>query len=286
MSVAAAGRHHRCHALHTQAHHGSRPRPRGADRLRVGDDALRRLVTIPISHFCEKARWALERAGLEYVEERHVQGVHRFASRRAGGDGTLPVLVSDEGTFTQSEVIVRYADQHLPPGQRLFTGDPEVEALCRWLDDGLGPDARRLIYAHMLPRKRLMLPYNNQGVPAWEARALAALYPVAVRWARRELQIRSPEEDRSRVFAAFDAIAERLADGRRHLTGDCFTAADLTFACLAAAVIVPPGYGVALPQPDELPEPVRRDVEAFRAHPAGAYALSLFATRRGAAAGA
>ena len=30
------------------------------------------LITIPISHFCEKARWALERAGLPYREERHV----------------------------------------------------------------------------------------------------------------------------------------------------------------------------------------------------------------------
>ena len=29
-----------------------------------------RLVTIPISHFCEKARWALDRAGVDYVEQR------------------------------------------------------------------------------------------------------------------------------------------------------------------------------------------------------------------------
>jgi len=27
---------------------------------------MRRLLTIPISHFCEKARWALERAGLVF----------------------------------------------------------------------------------------------------------------------------------------------------------------------------------------------------------------------------
>ena len=212
--------------------------------------------------------------------------MHQFASRRAGGRGTLPVLVTDEGIFAESEWIVRYADRHLPPERRLFTGDPEVEQLCRWLDGGLGPDARRLIYAHMLPRKALMLPYNNQGVPAWEARALTALYPLAQRWARRELQITTLDDDRPRVFAAFDAIAERLADGRRHLTGDRFTAADLTFACLAAAVIVPPNYGVTLPQPHELPDPVKNDVEAFRAHPAGAYALSLFATRPVAAAGA
>jgi glutathione S-transferase len=103
------------------------------------------LVTIPISHYCEKARWALERAGLDYVEERHVQGINRLASRRAGGGGTLPVLVTGHGVFADSEWIVRYADLHLPPEERLFTGDPEVEELSRWLDGGLGPDGRRLM---------------------------------------------------------------------------------------------------------------------------------------------
>jgi glutaredoxin len=58
-----------------------------------------RLVTIPISHYCEKARWALERAGLEYREERHVQGVHQLAARRAGGGITVPVLVTPEGAI-------------------------------------------------------------------------------------------------------------------------------------------------------------------------------------------
>ena len=80
------------------------------------DDALRRLVTIPISHFCEKARWALDRAGLAYVEEAHVQGLHQLAARRAGGGPSVPVLVTDEGVFAQSEWIIRYADAHLPRG--------------------------------------------------------------------------------------------------------------------------------------------------------------------------
>ena len=207
--------------------------------------------------------------------------MHQFAARRAGGGTTVPVLVTDEGVFAQSEWIVRYADAHLEPELRLFTGE-ETE-LCRWLDAGLGPDSRRLIYTHMLPRKRLMLPYNNQGVPRWEARALSALYPVATRWARRELSLTSTD-DVPLVFNAFDAIAARLADGRRHLCGDRFTAADLTFASLAAAVVLPPEYGVELPQ--DLPEPVARDVRAFREHPAGAYALKLFRELRRSPAGA
>ena len=45
-------------------------------------------------------------------------------------------------------------------------------------------------------------------------------------------------------------------------------------------MVVPPEYGVTLPQPDELPEHIARDVRGFREHPAGAYALELFRTER------
>ena len=38
-----------------------------------------RLVTIGISHFCEKARWGLEWTGVRYVEEAHAPGMHFLA---------------------------------------------------------------------------------------------------------------------------------------------------------------------------------------------------------------
>ena len=249
---------------------------------------MRRLLTIPISHFCEKARWALDRAGLDYREEPHVQGVNRIVSRRAGGHGTLPVLLCEAGVLAESEDILRFTDRHVPAERRLFPDDaPEVTPLCRELDAGLGPDGRRMIYAHMLPRKQLMLRYNDAGVPAWEDRMMRALFPVAARWGARELGVRPDtlERDRPRVRAAFDAIAERLADGRPYLCGERFTAADLTFAALAAALVLPPGYGTRLPLLGELPEPVAREVLAFREHPAGAFALRMFATERRPAAG-
>ena len=115
---------------------------------------------------------------------------------------------------------------------------------------------------------------------------MRTLWPVVARWGARELEVRDDtlEQDRPRVLAAFDGIAERLHDGRPYLFGERFTAADLTFAALAAAVVVPPEYGTPLPQPDVLPEPVARDVAAFRAHPAGAFALRMFRDHRRAEA--
>jgi glutathione S-transferase len=252
----------------------------------VNESATRRLITIPISHFCEKARWALERAGLPYTEERHIQGVHIRVARRAGGGDTVPVLIAPEGVYPESEQILAYADRSLPGELRLFPEDPEqraeVESVSRWLDEGLGPDGRRLMYAHMLGQRRLMQKVNFQGVPAWERLAMSALWPAAVRIGKRELSITptSPEEDEASVWRAFDAIAERLADGRPYLCGDRFTAADLTFAALSAAVVVPPEYGVALPQPEVLPTSISQPVRAFRTHPAGEFALRLFREER------
>ena len=75
-------------------------------------------------------------------------------------------------------------------------------------------------------------------------------------------------------------VAERLEDGRPYLCGERFTAADLTFASLAASVVLPREYGVRLPDPAELPEPTARAVREFRAHPAGEYALELFREQR------
>ena len=246
---------------------------------------MRRLITIPISHYCEKARWALERAGLSYTEERHVQGMHRIVARRAGGGSTVPVLVTPDGVLGESEQILLYADESLPEEERLFPAEPalrnDVEAFSRWLDEGLGPDGRRVMYALMFEQRRLMLKVNCQGVPPWERRTMTAIWPLGVRWGKRELGIgpTTLETDEPRVWHAFDVVAERLSDGRPYLCGERFTAADLTFAALSASVLVPPQYGVALPQPEILPAHIADRVRAFRAHPAGEYALKLFRER-------
>jgi glutathione S-transferase len=249
-----------------------------------------RLVTIPISHYCEKARWALDRERVSYREERHVQGIHRLAARRAGGGATVPVLVTPEGVIGESEQILAWVDARTPADRRLFPAEcgarREVESLCRRFDHELGPKGRRLMYVHMLARPDVALSYNNQGVPRWEERAIRAGWPLARRFVERELGIGAgtAAADETAVFQELDFVAELLADGRAHLCGECFGAADLTFAAMAASIVIPPVYGVALPQPDVLPPDMAELVNRARAHPAGRYALALFAEHRRAPA--
>jgi glutathione S-transferase len=255
-----------------------------ADEVELG--VVLRLITIPISHYCEKARWALERAGMSYCEERHVQGIHRLAARRAGGGTTVPVLVTADRAIGESQEILAWVDARMPPEHRLFPVDPEarreVEGLCRRFDEELGPRGRRLMYVHMLAQRELVLRFNNTGVPAWEDRTLRYGWPLIVRFLRRELDIRPgiETEDEAAVWRELDYVAELLADGRPYLCGERFGAADLTFAALSASIIVPPVYGVALPQPDVLAPDTAALVERAREHPAGRFALALFTRHR------
>jgi glutathione S-transferase len=245
-----------------------------------------RLLTIPISHYCEKARWALERADLDYREERHVQGVHQRAARRAGGGITVPVLVTPERVIADSAEILEWVDERLVPERRLFPDEPaerrSVQALCRRLDEQLGPCGRRLMYVHMFPERELMLRFNNEGVPPWEDRAIRWGWPVVKRFAERVLEITPgvEVEDERIVWREFDHIAELLEHGRPYLCGERFGAADLTFAALAAAVIVPDVYGTPLPQPEILPAQIATLIRRARAHPAGQFALRVIAEQR------
>jgi glutathione S-transferase len=246
-----------------------------------------RLITIPISHYCEKARWALERARMPYREQRHVQGIHRLAARQAGGGATVPVLVTPEQVIGESQEILAWVDERTPAQHRLFPAGTQereqVESLCRRFDERLGPKARRLMYVHMLAQRQLALRFNDQGVPTWEDRALRYAWPLVVQLIRRDLGIYPGVEvdDEEAVFGELDFVAERLAGGNGgYLCGERFGAADLTFAALSAAVIVPPVYGVSLPQPDVLAPPTAALVNRARAHRAGRFALTLFAEHR------
>jgi glutathione S-transferase len=90
----------------------------------------------------------------------------------------------------------------------------------------------------------------------------------------------SAAQSEAEVRIVFDAVAERLSDERPYLCGERFTAADLTFAALAASVLMPPEYGVPLPQPEELPAQMAAVVRELRNHPAGAHALAMFRDER------
>ncbi len=245
-----------------------------------------RLITIPMSHYCEKARWGLAHAGLEFEEDAHLQGFHYLAVRSYSSKGMVPVLVAGQETICDSTAILQFLDHHYVPERRKLYPDSfrkEIEALEERFDSSLGVETRRWVYLRWMSQpSREVLAIAAQGVPLWERALAPMLFPVMRHYLNSYLKVtpRRVEAGLKIIAAIFDEVGERLADGRAFLVGDTFTAADLSFACMAAPILLPPEYGIRLPTPEEAPAEARAEVERFRNHPAGRFVLRLYEEHR------
>lgn len=243
------------------------------------------LITIPLSHYCEKARWALDRVVLPYREEPHAPLLHRLATRRNDGS-TVPVLVHGSLRFTDSTAILVHADA-VCGGDLLYPRDAalrcEVDALEEHFDTQLGPHTRRWAYAQLLPHTKLLRALWTRETPWLEARLVPVIAPLARRLVRAAYKIAPESTQRSldRVRAVFREVDLHLRDGRRFLIGERFTAADLTFAALAAPVLFPAECRAVLPALDAAPVPMREEVLRLRNTVAGQFAMRLFSQERG-----
>ncbi len=246
---------------------------------------------MPFSHFCEKARWSLDAAGVAYEEEGHCPVLHRFAVRRAGGRSSVPVLVTEGGdVLAESSLIVRFADERAPADRKLLPTDArargEALALEERFDVELAPHIRRFVYFHLLPRKAATLRLFDIRTPRAQRLAVRVLYPVLTRIMQRFMRITetSATESRDRTRRVFDEVGTLLGDGRPFLTGDRFTSADIAFAAFVAPFLLPaehpatgPAAGVSL---EGLPPAFATEAREMQATPAGRFAARLYRERR------
>jgi glutathione S-transferase len=246
-----------------------------------------RLLTIPFSHFCEKARWALDHAKVDYVEEGHVPGFHRIALRRAGSTKTsVPVLVADGHALDDSTEILAWADARAPAGRELYPKEQaarrEVLALEEHFDEELGPHIRRVLYFYILPLRKVAFGLMDQRTPAWQRIALRAASPFLLRGMHRFMRIdaRTAEESRERVFRVLDDVEARLAGGKRYLLGERFTAADLTLAALAGPAVSPAEHSVRFPATDSLPAAAQTLLREVQARPVAEYLRRMYREHR------
>lgn len=245
-----------------------------------------RLITIGPSHYCEKARWALDFVGASYCEKKHPPIIHWAWSLPSGGGRTVPILVAGERVIGDSTEILHFLDERGGDGHRLYPVDPvlraEVEALEEVFDTRLGPHTRRVAYFNLLPHRPLVMAAVLPEVGAGQRAVFRLGFPM-IRWLmRRGMNINPASVDRSIEYVrrVFTEIDEQLADGREFLVGGTFTAADLSFASLAAPLLLPSRYGAPLPSMEQLPDAVVGLIGEFRATRAGEFGLRLYRDHR------
>ena len=245
------------------------------------------LITIPISHYCEKARWALDRAKVPYIEKQYLPVFHLLPVKRAGGGDSVPVLVTPQKVLPDSTDILQWIDTQVPDSLHLYPSDPvlrrEVEEWEEFFDLGLGVAGRLWMYSYVLNDPSLVILFSKKHqisrVQKW---LLPTLFPVVKKLIQKTIGLRdgSREYAFAKIEAAFARVATTLSDGREYLVGNVFTAADLTFAALSAAILLPENYGVELPRLEDMPEAMRGQIADWRKHRAGVFAARLYEKRK------
>jgi cytochrome P450/glutathione S-transferase len=243
------------------------------------------LTSVRISPFCELARWALDRAGILYRESCHAPILNIPFTMLAGGGANVPVIQAPD-TILDARQLLAYLDARARPDERLYPADPrkrhEMDLLVRSLIEELAIDVRLYAYAHMLPKRSVIIPLMTSGAPLWQRVLIQIFFPLQVWLMRRALGINpaSTEKARAKILASFEAFSLPVQNGQRYLAGDQFSAADLVFAAVTAPIVLPPEYGAPLPAISEVPEPMQDTVQAVQSTPAGRLALRIYRDHR------
>jgi glutathione S-transferase len=241
---------------------------------------------LKVSHFNEKARWALDYKRVPHVRRAMVPGRHEATARKLAGRRTFPVLVLDGEAIGDSTEIIE-ALERLHPDPPLYPSDAQARRraleLEDFFDEEFGPYTRLLAVHSGLMEPGVALGMFAPDLTPSRRFVARAMFPRI----RRRMVAAMGIDDLS-VEHAFQKVR---AAGKRfraelepsgYLSGDRFTVADLTVAALTAPVMAPEQYPYPQPQRGHpLFAPVR---EAIAESGMLDWAREMYARHRGVSA--
>jgi glutathione S-transferase len=206
------------------------------------------LWQLSISHYSEKARWALDHKRIDHMRRSPLPGSHipiaLWLTR--GSSPTLPVLELEGRTIADSTAVLAALEERFPEPP-LYPADPAERAralaLEDFFDEELGPYARLLAFYELIQEPAVFAEVAAEAVPGplGRAKGLIGAYGRAYTSLRFGANKReAAAAARAKVIAALDRIeAELEANGGDYLVGESFGVADLTAASLFYPVVDP-----------------------------------------------
>ncbi|NNM00893.1 MAG: glutathione S-transferase, partial [Gammaproteobacteria bacterium] len=191
------------------------------------------LYQFSFSHFCEKARWALDYRGRPYDYRNLVPGFHARVTTAIAPASHVPILVEDDAVVQGSDAIVDRVDRDV--AVPLTPADPAVAGeAARWEQfaaEQIGVPLRLWFYFHRLPDADSAIAFLTQETDERQRDALARVYPKvrAAMSIRMNINADSAATARETLIAALDTLDDTLAD-RDYLVGTAFSRADLSVA--------------------------------------------------------
>jgi glutathione S-transferase len=255
-----------------------------------------KLWHLPISHFNEKARWALDYKGVEHERLAPLSGPHMAVALwlTRGRQATLPVAEINGRRVGDSTAIIATLEESFPEPP-LYPADPEERRraleLEDWFGRELGPPIRQLVWHEFGKDREKLMAVSATQAPEWMAAGIAKLPPRAAEGAARAgasygkaftaLRFKTAsaggaERSREDVLRALDRLEAEL-DGNDYLVGDRFTVADLTAASLFYPLALPQGAPVG---PELMPDAYNRFREGLRDRPGYRWVEEMYRRHR------
>jgi glutathione S-transferase len=245
------------------------------------------LWQLEISHYSEKARWALAHKEVEHRRRSPLPGSHMVAALALtrGREKTFPILQLDGRTIGDSTAIIAALEQRYPDPP-LYPADPEQRRraleLEEFFDEELGPYARLLPFHELVNEPALFAEVASSVVPAplGKAKGLVGLYArtyTSLRFGVRDKA--AAETAREKIVAAMDRLdAELAASDSDYLVGESFSVADLTAAALFYPVVMPKEGPLSPGTP--IPPAFDRFRDSLHDRPAWAWVEEMFRRHR------
>jgi glutathione S-transferase len=225
------------------------------------------LWQIGVSHFSEKARWALAYKEVDHVRRSPLPGMHipiaLWLSR--GESPTFPIIELDGRAVTDSTAVIAALEAAFPEPP-LYPADPLERARALeiedFFDEELGPHMRLLPFYELTQEPEMFAQLASESVPGplRQAKGFIGLYARAytsVRWGANSEDAAATA--RAKIVAAMDRLEVELeANGGDYLVGEGFSVADLTAASLFYPLVAP----AEGPLPPDTPTPPA--LERFR----------------------
>lgn len=251
----------------------------------------KKLIIFPISHYCEKAKWALEYVDIQYIEECYAPGLHRFIFTIKNIKGySVPILIykeKDENIFLiSSSKIVLYANLNSKNNNKLLPDDDkmiqEISELENLFDSKLGPATRQLFYYYVLDNKHLSLKLFTIGISKKQKTFLKYNYFIVKNIMKQYMDISEYGIIKATniIDEIFKIIETKLSDGRHYLVGNNFSIADITFASLASPILLPKEFLLYHQNKEYFPEQYLKIVEKYSKTSAGRFALKIYKEKR------
>lgn len=195
------------------------------------------------SHYCEKARWALDYKGIPYTPRNLLPGLHVKRALKLAPRSCLPIIVDDGTAVQDSTAIIDFLERTYPDHPLIPQGPKDARDALAWeeyLDEEIGATLRLWVYYFLLPDRRRAIRFMLDGAPWYGRPALALIFPRLRERIIRFLDINtdSAQQSEERLLAALGKLDDALAD-KRFLVGERFSRADLTACALLQAYCRP-----------------------------------------------